>query len=76
MEKMFAKGSVEWQMFTDYWALCRKFWIPEDNDQYWEDLIISTEEFNRKYNTVYSKHLSLALLNSLDELSKTKNERR
>lgn len=76
MEKMFAKGSVEWQMFTDFWSLCRKFWIPEDNDQYWEDLINSTEEFNRKYNTVYSKHLSLALLNSLDELSKTKNERR
>lgn len=37
--KKFAKGSDEWMMFMDFWNLCQKFWISEDTDEYYEQLI-------------------------------------
>ena len=32
-EVKFAKGSEEWQMFMDFWALCQKYWEPEETDE-------------------------------------------
>lgn len=66
-EKKFSKGSEEWQMFQDYWKLCQKLWILEESDEYWEQVIKLSQEFHEKYNTVFSKHAAIALINSLDE---------
>ena len=38
-EVKFAKGSEEWQMFMDYWALCQKCWEPEETDEWWEEAL-------------------------------------
>ena len=58
MEKKFAKGSSEWMMFMDYWALCQKYWEPDDNDDYWESVVKETDVFYRKYNSEFSNALS------------------
>lgn len=70
MEKQFQKGTEEFQMFADFYELCKKFWIPEEADEYWEKLLYESESFYRKYNSAYAKHLAIGLLEALDELSK------
>lgn len=50
MTKEFAKGSKERNMFNDLWELCKNFWIVEDNDRYWTDLIHAADEFEKKYD--------------------------
>ena len=70
-EKKFEKGSEEWQMFMDYWALCQKYWNPDETDSYWESLIKDTDGFYKKYNTDFSKSLALSLVNEAERKSKS-----
>ena len=70
MEKKFAKGSSEWMMFMDYWALCQKYWEPDDNDDYWESVVKETDVFYRKYNSEFAKSLALTLVNELERKSR------
>lgn len=62
----FAKGSEEWQMFKDYWLLCKKYWEPENNDAYWEEVVKDTDKFYKKYNSDFSRALALALVHELE----------
>ena len=71
-EKRFPKGSEEWQLFMDYWALCQKFWEPEDNDQYWTQLISETDKFYKKYSSEFARGLALELVNETERRSKEK----
>ena len=72
MEKKFAKGSSEWMMFMDYWALCQKYWEPDDNDDYWKLVVKETDVFYRKYNSEFAKSLALTLVNELERKSRSR----
>ena len=65
-EVKFTKGSEEWQMFMDYWALCQKFWEPEAEDVWWEQLIQETDAFYKKYCTDFARALALELVNEAE----------
>ena len=65
-EMRFPKGSEEWQMFMDYWALCQKYWIPEKSDEWWEVVLHDLDVFAKKYgSTVFVRGLCMALVNDL-----------
>lgn len=69
----FEKGSGEWNMFRDYWKLCQKFWIPEDNDKYWKDVIRETDDFYKKYKNIgLGKGISIAFIDTLDKQCRKK----
>lgn len=71
--KRFEKGSEEWQMFTDFWVLCQKYWVIEENDEYWEQAIKAADDFYKKYkgkNEFFAKKLALALTDTLSEKEK------
>lgn len=69
--KKFIKGSLEWQMFADYWGICQKFWEPEEEDEYWEALTASAGEFSEKYKDIpLARRLICALVEELDEEAK------
>lgn len=69
----FEKGSQEWCMFRDYWAICQKFWIPEDNDEYWESVVRETDEFYKKYkDIILAKGIILQFVNCLEQKIKRK----
>ena len=72
MDKKFEKGSSEWMMFMDYWALCQKYWEPDDNDDYWESVVKETDVFYRKYNSEFAKSLALTLVNELERKSRSR----
>ena len=66
-EVKFAKGSEEWQMFMDYWALCQKYWEPEKSDEWWDEVISEIDNFAKKYgSTVFVRGLCMSLINKLE----------
>lgn len=50
MKKQFDKGSPEWQMMVDWWSCFQDFAIPEDKDEYWQELQRAQNELLSKYN--------------------------
>lgn len=60
-KKKFLKGSEEWVLFMDYWALCQELWIPEDTDLYWNDVIKKSENFYKKHPTKFALELATTL---------------
>lgn len=52
MQKEFKKGDLEWNMYKDFYKLTEKFWIPEQNDKYWRNLIDATDDFAKKYKGI------------------------
>jgi hypothetical protein len=68
MRKQLTKQDIEFQMFADYYKIYQDFYTPEDNDEYWESLIIVCEEFYRKYNNQYSADLITAYINSREAI--------
>ena len=70
-EVKFVKGSEEWQMFMDYWALCQKYWIPEESDEWWENALHEIDVFAKKYGaTVFVRRLGIALVDELEARNK------
>ncbi len=67
----FQKGSEEWMMFMDYWALCQNFWIAENNDAYWQDFIDASNKFVEKYKNVtdglFPLKIAMAMLDTKEE---------
>ena len=52
MKREFKKEDPEWNMYKDFYQLTEKFWIPEQNDKYWSDLIDATDDFAKKYKNI------------------------
>lgn len=66
-EAKFAKGSEEWQMFMDYWELCKKYWEPEESDEWWDEALKEVDKLAKKYgSTVFIRGLCMALVNELE----------
>jgi len=45
----FEKGSDKWNMFMEYWRICQSYWIPEESDEWWQEIINIVNEFSKKY---------------------------
>ena len=64
MVKTFAKGSPEQKMFKEFYELIQAYYIPEDNDDYWENFVNAADKFAknnpkiaRKLVAAFSKYL-------------------
>lgn len=58
-------------MFQEYWNLCQKFWIPENNDEYWDTVIKETNKFMKKYESeIFSKEIGMSFLETLNKKRK------
>lgn len=74
-EVKFTKGSEEWQMFMDYWALCQKYWKPEESDEWWEEALHDIDAFSKKYgSTVFVRGICMALVNELESKAKSRKK--
>lgn len=66
-ETKFLKGTEEWTMFMEFWNLCQKYWIPENEDSWWDESLSEIDAFQKKYgSTVFVRGLSMALINHLE----------
>ncbi len=64
-KKKFLKGSEEWILFMDYWALCQELWETEAAESYWEDVVKKTEAFCEKHKGKFALSLATALSSEL-----------
>ena len=55
MRRQLTKADAEFQMFTDYYKIYQDFYVPEDNDNYWQELARAVDEFYKKYKTKLAK---------------------
>lgn len=69
-EVKFNKGSVEWQMFTEFWKICQKYWEVEETDDYWKALHDDAIAFGKKYDTEFAENIMIAFMNTQDSTLK------
>lgn len=69
-EKKLGKDSAEWEMFAEYWRLYKQYYEPEDNDEYWQEVVDATNAFYEKYKTEFARGLALQLVNELERRSR------
>jgi len=62
----FNKDSPEWKMFTEYWAIVQKNYLPEDSENYWENVINDLNIFILNYQGRFARELAKALQNYLE----------
>lgn len=43
------KGSEEWQVFMDYWQFIQKYYAPDNNDSWWDEVVKAGESLINKY---------------------------
>lgn len=60
----------DFNMFGDIWNLYKKYYYPEDNEQYWNNVISDFKSLSKKYQTKLVDDLCIAALNELDRKAK------
>jgi len=73
MRKKLEKQDKEWQMFSDYYKIYQDFYVPEDNDEYWNTLIDVSCKFANKYNTQFARNIIIEYIESRNRLLNLKN---
>jgi hypothetical protein len=61
--KKIEKGSPDWVMLNDLWVLHQKYFLTEDADEYWSQLIADTNDFLEKHKDVLAaRQIATALI--------------
>ena len=74
-QQKFEKGTELHQMINDYLRLLQQFWIVEEEDSYWEQVLEAIYGFYGKYkevDNVFSVTMTLAFLDVLEEKARNK----
>lgn len=64
----------ESQFMTEYWRFRKQFYIPEDNDEYWNELVNAADSLMHKYDPELIKnpnkksHYKNIVLSCVDEI--------
>ena len=62
------KIPVESQFMTDFWALRKKYYTPEDQDEFWIALEQDADDLYKKYKkNEYVKKMILALVDDIEK---------
>lgn len=70
----FSKNSIEWRMFGDIYQLVERYWIPEDKDEYWENVVSETDRLAEKYNNTSAQLFVNTFLSSFIAYLETKSK--
>ena len=73
-EYKFLKGSKEREAFNDIYTICQGFWIPEDKDEYWENVVSETDRLAEKYNNTSAQLFVNTFLSSFIAYLETKSK--
>lgn len=67
---MLEKGTEEYMLFMDFWNICKKYWILNDTDEWWESVINDVNTFADKYsggnNRTFARQVGIALIEHLE----------
>ena len=74
-QQKFEKGTELHQMINDYLRLLQQFWVVEDAESYWDEVMNAIYDFYGKYkevDNVFSVTMALAFLDVLEEKARNK----
>lgn len=71
MRKDIKKGDWDFEMMREFWSIYRKFYIPEDTEEYWSNLVNACVNFMNKFDTKFAKNLCMDVY---DELGRRYNQ--
>ena len=60
----------EFNMFGELFNLYKKYYHPDNTEEYWRSVFADFEAFTLKYNTVLSKDLTYAVITELERKGK------
>ncbi len=66
MKKDIRRGEKEFNMMADLWRLYKNFYIPEDTDEYWTELIKAGVNFREKYDSKLADDLLMGIYDELE----------
>ena len=62
-EVKFEKDGPEWMMFQDLYKLCQKYWITEEDDEYWISIVKEISNFIEKHKkTPFALKVAMSFL--------------
>lgn len=56
----------EAEFMTEFWIVVKKYYIPEEGDDYWKSAIDELTELSEKYPTEFCKYIILGFLKYLE----------
>ena len=65
LKKKLDKATKEFEMFQEYWKIIQDFYIPEETDEYWEEINRTLNEFSRRHGK-FAYDLAIAFLDEQD----------
>lgn len=69
------RGTEEFELFGDYFKICKKYWQVESTDEYWENLIDDCNEFCEKYKDYkLAREIARAFCNAQEKNLKESRE--
>ena len=66
MKHEMKQGSEDFECFGDVFTLYRELGEPEDNKEYWDDVLRRIDEFTTKHRTPLGRELALAVMSVLN----------
>lgn len=68
MSEVLAKDiPTEQKFMTDYWKFRKKYYNPEDSDDYWQEVCAAADELYKQYHGEYFKEIIMTGINDLDK---------
>lgn len=61
---------IDLSMFNEIFVLYKKYYHPDNTEEYWRAVFADFEAFTLKYNTVLSKDLTYAVITELERKGK------
>lgn len=72
---VYEKDNIGFKMFQDFLEVIKKYYIPEETDEYWEKVIADMDKFAKKYENVpLARKITMAFIQALEE--EYKNQRK
>lgn len=56
----------ESKFMQDYWMLRKKFYIPEESETFWQQLIEECDRISKKYNSDFANELLIVCADDID----------
>lgn len=63
----------DFNMFGELWNLYKKYYHPEDNDQYWKNIRNDFIGLSKKFGTRFSEELGLTVMGELERKARGEN---
>ena len=65
------KATIEFQIFSDAWNFFKKYYVIQEDDEWWENMIAEADVITKKYSgSQFTRELIMVILNEIERKAK------